>query len=56
VAEIQGKIQFTPNTTYWQANSFKFIFQNVTSFFKLGGNDVWLYGGKSRSGKGLLRL
>ncbi len=46
--DIQGRIQFTNNTTYWQANSFRFIFQNVTSFFKLGGEDVWIYGGESR--------
>ncbi|KAK3329175.1 exopolygalacturonase [Apodospora peruviana] len=42
--DIQGRIQFTNDTTYWQANSFSFIFQNVTSFFKLGGEDVWIYG------------
>ncbi|KAK8102121.1 hypothetical protein PG984_015267 [Apiospora sp. TS-2023a] len=50
--DIQGKILFTDNTTYWQANSFKFGFQNVTSFFKLGGNDVWIYGGGTVDGNG----
>jgi galacturan 1,4-alpha-galacturonidase len=50
--DIQGQILFTPNTTYWQANSFKFIFQNVTSFFKLGGDDVWIYGGGELNGNG----
>lgn len=45
-ADIQGRIVFGTNTTYWQANSFRFGFQNVTSFFKLGGNDVWIYGGE----------
>jgi galacturan 1,4-alpha-galacturonidase len=44
--EIRGKILFTPDTDYWQAKSFRFIFQNVTSFFKLGGDDVWIYGGE----------
>ncbi|KAK8070635.1 exopolygalacturonase [Apiospora hydei] len=52
VIDIQGKILFTNDTTYWQANSFKFGFQNVTSFFKLGGNDVWIYGGGTVDGNG----
>ncbi|KAK8074090.1 extracellular exo-polygalacturonase [Apiospora phragmitis] len=50
--DIQGEILFTNDTTYWQANSFKFGFQNVTSFFKLGGNDVWIYGGGTVDGNG----
>lgn len=45
--DIQGRIRFTNDTAYWQANSFPFVFQNVTSFFKLGGEDVWIYGGTS---------
>jgi galacturan 1,4-alpha-galacturonidase len=45
--DIQGEILFSNDTTYWQANGFPFIFQNVTSFFKLGGDDVFIYGGKS---------
>jgi galacturan 1,4-alpha-galacturonidase len=44
--DIQGRILFSNNTDYWQANSFRFVFQNVTTFFKLGGDDVWIYGGK----------
>lgn len=43
--EIQGTIKFTNDTDYWQANSFPFVFQNVTTFFKLGGDDVFIYGG-----------
>lgn len=43
--DIQGTIKFTDDTDYWQANSFPFVFQNVTSFFKLGGDDVFIYGG-----------
>lgn len=43
--DIRGKIKFTDDTDYWQANSFKFGFQNVTTFFKLGGDDVFIYGG-----------
>lgn len=50
--DIQGEILFTDNTTYWQANSFPFIFQNVTSFFKLGGDDIWIYGGGTLNGNG----
>jgi len=44
--DIQGRIQFSNDTKYWQANSFRFGFQNVTSFFKLGGEDVWIFGGE----------
>lgn len=43
--DIRGTIKFTDDTDYWQANSFKFGFQNVTTFFKLGGEDVFIYGG-----------
>ncbi|EHL02163.1 putative Exopolygalacturonase [Glarea lozoyensis 74030] len=50
--DIQSKILFTNDTTYWQANSFRFGFQNVTSFFKLGGNDVNIYGGGTVDGNG----
>ncbi|KAF4628804.1 hypothetical protein G7Y89_g9351 [Cudoniella acicularis] len=50
--DIQSYIQFTNDTTYWQANSFRFVFQNVTSFFKLGGNDVQIYGGGTIDGNG----
>ena len=45
--DIQGHIQFSNDTEYWQNNSFDFLFQNVTSFFKLGGEDVWIYGGRA---------
>jgi galacturan 1,4-alpha-galacturonidase len=50
--DIQSYIQFTNDTVYWQANSFKFGFQNVTTFFKLGGNDVNIYGGGTIDGNG----
>lgn len=43
--DIRGTIKFTDDTDYWQANAFKFGFQNVTTFFKLGGEDVFIYGG-----------
>jgi len=50
--DIQSYIQFTNDTVYWQANSFRFVFQNVTSFFKLGGTDVNIYGGGTIDGNG----
>jgi galacturan 1,4-alpha-galacturonidase len=50
--DIQGYVLFSDDTTYWQANSFKFGFQNVTSFFKLGGDDVSIYGGGTLDGNG----
>ncbi|GAB1204637.1 hypothetical protein APSETT445_003299 [Aspergillus pseudonomiae] len=50
--EILGKITFTPDTDYWQANSFKHTFQNATTFFNLGGTDVNVYGGGELNGNG----
>ena len=50
--DIQGYVQFTNDTDYWQANSFKQIFQNVTTFFQLGGEDVNVYGGGTLDGNG----
>jgi galacturan 1,4-alpha-galacturonidase len=52
ILDIQGYILFSNDTTYWQAHSFPFIFQNVTSFFKLGGDDVNIYGGGTLDGNG----
>jgi len=50
--DIQGYVLFSNDTAYWQANSFRFVFQNVTTFFKLGGNDVNIYGGGTLDGNG----
>jgi galacturan 1,4-alpha-galacturonidase len=50
--DIRGTIQFTNDTTYWQAHSFKQIFQNATTFFQLGGSDVNVYGGGTLDGNG----
>lgn len=50
--DIQGYIEFTDNTTYWQENSFQFVFQDATSFWLLGGNDVSIYGGGTINGNG----
>ncbi|RLL95287.1 hypothetical protein CFD26_101708 [Aspergillus turcosus] len=50
--DIQGYIQFTNDTTYWQEHSFQFIFQNATSFWLWGGKDVAVYGGGTIDGNG----
>nr|ASM94208.1 exopolygalacturonase [Evansstolkia leycettana] len=50
--EILGTIQFTNDTNYWQANAFKQIYQNATTFFQLGGEDVNVYGGGTIDGNG----
>lgn len=52
IADIQGELLFSDDTAYWEANSFKFVFQNATSFFKLGGEDVFMYGGGTLNGNG----
>ncbi|KAF4312854.1 Exopolygalacturonase X-1 [Botryosphaeria dothidea] len=49
---IEGTLQFTNDTDYWQANSFKQVFQNATTFFQLGGEDVNVYGGGTLDGNG----
>ncbi|KAK5174237.1 uncharacterized protein LTR77_001317 [Saxophila tyrrhenica] len=49
---IQGYIQFTNDTDYWQAHSFPQVFQNATTFFQLGGHDVNVYGGGMLDGNG----
>lgn len=50
--DIQGKITFTDNLTYWQINAFDLDYQNSTSFFLLGGEDVNVYGGGVLDGNG----
>lgn len=50
--DIQGYIQFSNDTDYWQANAYKQIFQNATTFFQLGGADVNVYGGGMLDGNG----
>ncbi|KAI9037715.1 putative extracellular exo-polygalacturonase [Aspergillus affinis] len=50
--EILGKIQFTNDTDYWQENSFKHTFQNSSTFFQIGGEDVNVYGGGTLDGNG----
>ncbi|OOQ82051.1 putative exopolygalacturonase X [Penicillium brasilianum] len=50
--EILGTIQFTNDTDYWQANAFKQVYQNATTFFQLGGTDVNVYGDGTLDGNG----
>ncbi|KAI8932261.1 Exopolygalacturonase [Plenodomus lindquistii] len=50
--DIQGTIKFTNDTDYWQKNAFKQVFQNATTFFQLGGQDVNVYGGGTLDGNG----
>ena len=50
--EILGTIEFTNDTDYWQAHAFKQVYQNATTFFQLGGEDVNLYGGGTLNGNG----
>ena len=52
IIEIQGHVQFTNDTDYWQEHSFKQIFQNATTFFQIGGEDVNVYGEGTLDGNG----
>jgi galacturan 1,4-alpha-galacturonidase len=52
VSDIQGTIQFTNDTEYWQKSAFYQVFQNATTFFQLGGEDVNVYGGGTLDGNG----
>ncbi|OQE42413.1 hypothetical protein PENCOP_c004G00595 [Penicillium coprophilum] len=50
--EIQGHVQFTDDTDYWQKNAFSHVYQNATTFFQIGGEDVNLYGEGTLDGNG----
>jgi len=50
--DIQAYVQFTNDTDYWQAHGFNQTFQNATTFFQLGGEDVNVYGGGMLDGNG----
>lgn len=49
---LSGSITFTDDIDYWVANYYHYDFQNSTSFFKLGGTDVDIYGGGLIDGAG----
>ncbi|EED15423.1 extracellular exo-polygalacturonase, putative [Talaromyces stipitatus ATCC 10500] len=50
--DITGTMKFTNDTNYWINNAFQITFQNSTTFFKLGGQDVNIYGGGTIDGNG----
>lgn len=41
---ITGEIHFKSDPYYWAENSFKYDFQNMSSFWKIGGKDINIYG------------
>ncbi|KAK6209991.1 cytochrome P450 [Colletotrichum tabaci] len=41
---ITGEVHFNDDPYYWAENSFKFDFQNQSVFWKLGGEDINIYG------------
>ncbi|OJD34149.1 glycoside hydrolase family 28 protein [Diplodia corticola] len=50
--DIQGYVKFTDDIQHWLDNTFDLGFQNASSFFKLGGSDVNVYGGGTIDGQG----
>jgi len=49
---LSGSITFTTDIDYWAGNSFYYTFQNSTSYWKIGGKDVNIYGGGLIDGNG----
>ncbi|KAI0018835.1 glycoside hydrolase family 28 protein [Xylariomycetidae sp. FL0641] len=47
---LTGTLGFTADLDYWSNNSFKFAYQNSSSYTRIGGEDVNIYGG----GEGLI--
>ena len=45
-------VQYTPNIAYWSPNSFLLTYQNATTFWLLGGDNIHLYGGGTIDGNG----
>ncbi|KAF4343142.1 exopolygalacturonase [Fusarium beomiforme] len=41
---ITGEIVFKSDPYYWADHSFKYDFQNMSSFWKIGGKDIHIYG------------
>ncbi|PSK60570.1 Endopolygalacturonase B [Elsinoe australis] len=50
--DIRGTWLFSNDTAYWQKAGFFQTFQNVTTFFQLGGSGVSMYGGGTINGNG----
>ncbi|EIM80548.1 glycoside hydrolase family 28 protein [Stereum hirsutum FP-91666 SS1] len=49
---VEGTIRFTNDTPFWSGNAFFFDFQNASSFWILGGNNIILDGGGTLDGQG----
>lgn len=47
---LTGTLNFCPDVDYWLVNSFKIDFQNQSTFWYIGGEDVNVYG----AGQGVL--
>ncbi|KAG5658691.1 hypothetical protein KAF25_010872 [Fusarium avenaceum] len=41
---ITGTLNFKSDPYYWADHSFKYDFQNMSSFWKIGGKDIHIYG------------
>ncbi|KAI5778849.1 putative exopolygalacturonase X [Geopyxis carbonaria] len=50
--DLQGTLEFSDDVDYWKDNAFPLTFQNATTFWMLGGEDVNLYGGGTLDGNG----
>ncbi|EPS35617.1 hypothetical protein H072_10990 [Dactylellina haptotyla CBS 200.50] len=48
--DIQGTLKFTDDIDFWIRNQFHYYYQNITSFWQIGGEDVNMFG----SGKGVI--
>ncbi|KAK6499095.1 hypothetical protein TWF481_011665 [Arthrobotrys musiformis] len=48
--ELQGTLKFVDDIPFWEKNSFKYEFQNSSSFIQIGGKDVNIYGGGTIDG------
>ena len=47
---ITGEVAFDDSDVYyWARNSFKYAFQNMSSFWKVGGEDINIYGDLSNN-------
>jgi galacturan 1,4-alpha-galacturonidase len=50
--QLDGKILFTDNITYWQNNYFYHPFQKSITFWKWGGKDIRIFGNGTLDGNG----
>jgi galacturan 1,4-alpha-galacturonidase len=50
--DIQGFITFSDDVNYWNKNGFYLTFQNASTYWQFGGEDVNIYGGGTLDGNG----